>query len=80
MSIEIYTKENCSYCVQAKAMLAGRKLAYTEVQFTQELKESIQARVPDGVVIRTVPQIFKDGVYIGGYLQLMEYLAANPQL
>jgi glutaredoxin 3 len=77
---EIYTKENCSYCVQAKNVLKSRGLAYNEVAFAPELKEAIQARVPEGVVIRTVPQIFKDGEYIGGYLQLMEYLAANPQL
>lgn len=80
MNFEIYTKENCTYCIQAKNLLAQRKLSYTEVPFSAELKESIQARAPEGVTIRTVPQIFLDGNYVGGYLQLVEYLAANPQI
>ncbi len=80
MSFEIYTKENCSYCTQAKSLLQQRKLAYTEIPFSVELKESIQARAPEGITIRTVPQIFLDGEYVGGYLQLVEYLAKNPQI
>lgn len=80
MSFEIYTKDNCKYCTDAKALLRSRKLEYSETPFSTELKESIQARAPEGTVIRTVPQVFKDGEYLGGYLQLVEYLAANPQL
>ena len=81
MNIEIYSKEGCSYCDRAKAILNGRKIAYTEIPFSAEVtKETVQARVGPDKVIRTVPQIFVDGGHIGGYLELVEYLANNPNL
>lgn len=81
MNIEIYSKEGCSYCVRAKTILEGRKIAFTEIPFSAEVtKETVQARVGPDKVIRTVPQIFLNGEHLGGYIELVDYLAMHPEL
>lgn len=78
MKIEVYSKENCSWCDKAKSLLKLRKMEYTEIPFSATVtKQTVEARAGDGVKINTVPQIFIDDKHVGGYLQLVEYLAAN---
>jgi glutaredoxin 3 len=63
--IEIYTKFLCPYCSRAKALLASKGAEYREIDITMdgELKKTMIARSNGG---STVPQIFIDGVHIGG--------------
>lgn len=64
--ILIYTKKWCGYCSAAKDLLQRLELSFTEVDVTTDqarLAEMLQRS--DGR--RTVPQIFVDGVGIGGY-------------
>ena len=64
--ILIYTKKWCGYCSAAKDLLQRLELQFTEVDVTTDqarLEEMLQRS--DGR--RTVPQIFVDGVGIGGY-------------
>ena len=63
--VEIYTKDVCPYCVKAKALLGQLGVVYTEIQLSREPARmtELQARRPQA---RTVPQIFIDGVGIGG--------------
>ena len=63
--IEMYTTGWCPYCARAKALLAKKGVAYTEISLDEEpgrRAEMIQ-RSHGG---RTVPQIFIDGEPIGG--------------
>lgn len=80
MSVEIYTKPSCGYCLQAKALLNRSNVQFKEYNLgTDATKEDIQRRVNAlGYTheIRTVPQIFytdKNGQthYIGGYTDLV---------
>ena len=68
-TIEIYTKDTCPYCFLAKSILRQHGAGYDEHSLTEypELFEAMVERSGGGV---TVPQIFIDGVPIGGADQL----------
>lgn len=68
MKALIWSKPNCPYCDRAKALLQQRGIQYEErvigIDYTkQQLLESVPTA-------RTVPQIFIDNEYVGGYDQL----------
>jgi glutaredoxin len=77
-SIEIYSINNCPFCVKAKSLLSEHNIDYDEYIVGRDVtKQDIQSRVDAmgmSVQIRTVPQIFAevndDWVYIGGYSEL----------
>ena len=78
MKIELYTKDGCSYCTRAKDLLQHRKMPYTEIPMGGAVnKELVQQRAGEGARVNTVPQIFIDDKHIGGYMELVEYLAKN---
>jgi glutaredoxin 3 len=63
--VEIYTKFACPYCVRAKHLLDAKGVAYDEHDVTMggARRAEMLERAPGA---RTVPQIFIDGVGIGG--------------
>jgi glutaredoxin 3 len=69
--IEIYTIMFCPYCHRAKHLLDQKGIHYREIDVTSspELRAAMRARA-DGR--HTVPQIFIDGVGIGGSDELRE--------
>lgn len=71
MKAIIWSTPTCSYCKSAKAELTKRGIEFEEriigVEWT---KEQLQEVVPNA---RTVPQIFIDEIYVGGYTELMSY-------
>ena len=75
MKVEIYTKPNCPFCVNAKNAFKAADLPFTEYTVGANItKEQIQARTDAmglHVKIQTVPQIFIDGAYVGGYSDLV---------
>jgi glutaredoxin len=73
MKAEVYSKTTCPWCVKAKALLTNNGIEYTETLVNGPgVKEEIERKA--GREIRTVPQIFIDGSYIGGYTDLEKYL------
>jgi len=68
--IEVYTKDNCPYCVQAKTWLTQHGFSYTENKLYNE--EQVLAFMQRCNGARTVPQIIIDGKNIGGYTELMK--------
>jgi glutaredoxin 3 len=71
MKAIIWSKNNCPYCVKAKVELTSRGITYEErILGIDWTKEQFLEMVPNA---RTVPQIFLDGTYVGGYNQLMSY-------
>lgn len=75
MNIEIYTKDDCSYCTAAKALLAVKGILFTEqklgIHFT---RETLKEKFP---LAQTFPVIVVDNFYIGGYNQLKEHIDKN---
>ncbi len=68
--IEIYTRPFCGYCVMAKRTLNNKGVTFTEYNINQESEKrhEMLSRSNGG---RTVPQIFIDGEYIGGCMELL---------
>jgi len=66
--IAIYTTRWCGACVQAKALLDARGLAYEEIELDDD--PSFRQTVLERTGRWTVPQILVDGQPIGGYAEL----------
>jgi glutaredoxin 3 len=68
--VEIYTSAICPYCVSAKNFLKHRGLDYEEIRVDLDplKREEMLSR---SLGRRTVPQIFVNGVHVGGYDDLV---------
>lgn len=72
MKATVWSKYNCPFCDQAKALLTQKGIAYEEKKIGDGYtKEDLLESVPTA---RTVPQIFLDGKLIGGFTELRKYL------
>ncbi|MFC4295478.1 glutaredoxin 3 [Novosphingobium tardum] len=63
--VEMYSKFGCPYCYRAKHLLAGKGVTVEEYDITMggpKRAEMLQ-RAPGS---STVPQIFIDGMHVGG--------------
>lgn len=63
--VEIYTKWGCPYCSRAKQLLESKGVSYEEYDITMggPKRAEMVERAPGAA---TVPQIFIDGVSVGG--------------
>lgn len=66
--IEIYTWGHCPYCIRAKNLLDEKGMPFTEVNLDGKDQELVDLRERTGQ--RTVPQIFIDDEFIGGFSEL----------
>ena len=76
MKAKIYTKNGCSYCIQAKTLLQIRGIQYEEVnvEIVDGAKERMLSECAEaGYTPRTYPQIWIDGKHIGGFTELKSY-------
>ena len=70
----IITRNQCSFCDAAKALMKGARLDYTEYNIQSYSSKWILSLLKRSS-ITTVPQIFKpDGTHLGGYTELKEYI------
>lgn len=68
-SIRVYSTAFCGYCERAKALLARKGLAYTEIRVDEEAgQREVMLRLSGGR--RTVPQIFIGDHHVGGFDEL----------
>jgi glutaredoxin 3 len=73
--VVIYTKDNCTYCVQAKNLLNKHKYTFQEKNLKDiENRSELLFLYPEA---KTVPQIFIDSTHIGGYTDLVSYIEQN---
>ena len=73
MKAIVWSNVGCSYCEQAKNLLKAKDIEFEERNIahgTWTVKQ-LQEAVPGA---RTVPQIFLDDKYIGGYQELQKHL------
>jgi len=63
--VEIYTTAICPFCDRAKALLRKKGISYDEIDVgvDPDLRQAMVERTGGR---RTVPQIFIDGVPVGG--------------
>ena len=68
----IWSKYHCTYCDQARALLKQHNITFEERKIGDGYtKEELLESVPHA---RTVPQIFLDDQYIGGFAELQKHL------
>ena len=60
----IYSKDNCPYCVKAKALLNRKGCNFTEIKITNDEMREELVRKSGGRM--TVPQIFIGEKHVGG--------------
>ena len=72
MKAIVWSKDQCPYCVQAKALLESRGIEYEERNINDGWdKEDLLAAVPTA---RTLPQVFLDEELVGGFTELRKRL------
>jgi glutaredoxin len=72
MTAIVWSKDNCTFCDQAKALLEQRKIEYEERKIGHGYtREDLLEAVPSA---RTVPQIFVNNNHVGGFTELRKYI------
>lgn len=66
--VVIYTLPTCSYCIKAKKLLKARHMNYKEIIVTPSIMKQLIKKTG----IKTVPQIFINNKFIGGYTDLLK--------
>lgn len=63
--ITVYSKNNCPFCDRAKALLESKDIPFKVIKM-EDQPDAREFLMDQG--LRSVPQIFKDGVLLpGGY-------------
>ena len=77
MKVEIYSKPQCPFCVQAKALAEreGHELTY-EMLDEDFNREELMETFPGA---RTFPQIIVDGQKIGGFTEFKALVDASKE-
>jgi glutaredoxin 3 len=63
--VQIYSKQQCPYCVRAKGLLDRKGVPYEEIDVEND--DATRAWLVEATGQRTVPQIFVDGRSLGGF-------------
>jgi glutaredoxin len=72
MNAIVWSKDNCTFCDQAKALLEQRHIEYEERKIGYGFtREDLLEAVPTA---RTVPQIFVNNNHVGGFTELRQYI------
>ena len=75
MGIEIYSKDNCTFCEQSKQLLRIHNKNFVEYKLDKDFtREILLSKFPEA---KTFPVIVIDGFNIGGFNQLKEQLTTE---
>ena len=73
--ITIYSRPGCKWCDTSKFALEARGIEYNELMLDVDITiDQLKMLVPGA---KSVPQIMDDGIYVGGYRELLAYLGPN---
>ena len=75
MKARIYSTSWCGWCDSAKDLLTLNDIAYVEILLNND--ENIEQFRKDCPGLTSVPQVFIDGLFIGGFSNLVSYLENN---
>jgi glutathione-dependent peroxiredoxin len=68
--VAILTREGCSFCAKAKALLTGLGYDYAELPLDHKIRTRVVGAIAGA---QTVPQVFINGVRIGGWEALEQW-------
>tara|TARA_Y100001937_G_scaffold121860_1_gene181308 strand:- start:451 stop:672 length:222 start_codon:yes stop_codon:yes gene_type:complete len=73
MKAIVYTKPMCGYCISAKNLLKSKGIEYEEryLDNQQVIKEFVEQHPTK----RSMPQIWLDDEYVGGFRELQQKLS-----
>jgi glutaredoxin-like protein len=74
LDVAVFTRKGCPHCSRAKALLAEAGIAYEELTLNREFSDSTLRAVAGDT---SVPQIFVNGIRVGGADDLENWLAAR---
>lgn len=75
MKAIVWSKYHCTFCDQAKALLESKGIPYEERKIGDGFtREELLEAVPTA---RTVPQIFLNDEYVGGFQELRTKLTES---
>ena len=68
-SVKLYTWPHCPYCINAKTLLDHKHVAYIDenIYGNEEMRSVLEEKTGQ----RTVPFIFVDNEFIGGFSELV---------
>ena len=69
-NIQIYSTQQCPYCVRTKALLQAKGLPYEEIDVSADI--DVMQEMVERSGNRSVPQIFIDGDPVGGFQELSQ--------
>lgn len=71
----LWSQPDCQFCRVAKTFLLTKGYSYIEKMIGERYtKKDLMEAVPGA---RSVPQIFIDGEYVGGYQDMLSYFKAK---
>ena len=77
MKVEIYSKPQCPFCVQAKALAEREGYELTYKMLDEDFdRETLMETFPGA---RTFPQIIVDGEKIGGYTDYAQLVSDSKK-
>lgn len=68
--IMVFSKDSCPFCEKAKNLLRENGVKFEVIDVTNDEKYLSDMRNTGG----TVPRIWDDNVFVGGYSELEDYL------
>lgn len=74
-NVTIYTKNYCSFCKMACSLLKSKGVDFKEIDVTHD--EDTFSEVKKKTGSRTVPQIFIEDEFIGGFDNLTELVSSG---
>ncbi|HUK65978.1 MAG TPA: glutaredoxin 3 [Anaeromyxobacteraceae bacterium] len=66
--VQVYSKENCPYCVRAKSLLRKKGVEFEEIDVEHD--DAKRNWLVETTGQRTVPQVFVDGRSLGGFTDI----------
>ena len=74
--VEVYTNRGCGACVNAKRLLDSKKIQYQEIRLGSSKRTDAEFHIRTNGS-KTIPQIFIDDEWIGGFEELQKCEQAN---
>ncbi|MFT7581700.1 MAG: glutaredoxin 3 [Myxococcota bacterium] len=69
--VEMYTTQYCGYCINAKRVLQRDGIDFVDHDVGRD--RSLRQKIAGETGWRTVPMIFVDGKFVGGYTEMMAF-------
>ena len=78
MKATVYTGPSCIWCDRVKALLKDNDYTIEEIQVNGAVLEDLQTKF--NKVIRTVPQVIIDDIFIGGYHEVESLMSGTTSI